>query len=117
MAEREFVDLGLVLLDKQLLDSDGRECGKVDDIEFEGGPGEEVRVTALDSGSGAWRAGNRGPVAFVAARIGASDVVRIAWESVGELGPAVRLKLTARQLGLGKGDDRAARWLKGLPRS
>ena len=37
------LDLGLGLLDHQLLDADGRRCGKVDDVAIEGGPGEGAR--------------------------------------------------------------------------
>ena len=32
----EDLDLGLGLLDHQLVDSDGRRCGNVDDLELEG---------------------------------------------------------------------------------
>src|SRR4030095_16488040 len=51
----EEIDLGLAVLDHQLLDCDGRRCGNVDDLAIEGGPGETARVVAFYSGPGAWR--------------------------------------------------------------
>jgi hypothetical protein len=48
------IDLGLNLLDHQLLDAEGRRCGKVDDLALEGGPGEELQLAAILSGPGVW---------------------------------------------------------------
>jgi hypothetical protein len=117
MAERELIDLGLVLLDRQLLDANGRRCGKVDDIEIEGGPGEEARVTALLSGPGAWNSGGRGPLAWLAARIGHEDAVRIPIENVESADAEVELRVPAEELGLAEGELRAARWLRRWPGS
>ena len=49
------IDVGLNILDHQLLDSDGRRCGNVDDLAIEGGAGEEAQVVAILSGPGVWR--------------------------------------------------------------
>ena len=53
------LDLGLGILDHQLLDSEGRRCGNVDDLEIEGGPGETPRVVAILSGPDVWRSRSR----------------------------------------------------------
>ena len=37
------IDIGLQVLDHQLLDKDGRRCGNVDDLAIEGGVGETTR--------------------------------------------------------------------------
>ena len=47
-------DIGLHVLDHQLLDKDGRRCGNVDDLAIEGGPGEVPEVVALLVGPGHW---------------------------------------------------------------
>jgi hypothetical protein len=46
----EKIDLGLGIVDHQLVDSEGRRCGKVDDLELEGFGGDSPRVAALVSG-------------------------------------------------------------------
>jgi hypothetical protein len=47
--EGERLDLVYRVLDLQLVDVDGRRCGKVDDVELSGEP---LRATALLSGTG-----------------------------------------------------------------
>jgi len=116
-SEREFIDLALVLLDRQLLDSDDRRCGKVDDLEIEGEPGGQARVTALMSGPSSWSSGSHGPLAWMVARIAGAETVRIPVETVESAESTIKLRSSAQELGLGKGDDRAGRWLRGLPKS
>ena len=48
------IDLVYRILDDQLVDVDGRRCGRVDDLEFDDGPGEQPRLSAILSGSGVW---------------------------------------------------------------
>ena len=50
----DHMDLVYRVLDDQLVDVDGRRCGRVDDLEFDGGPGEQPRLSAILSGSGMW---------------------------------------------------------------
>jgi sporulation protein YlmC with PRC-barrel domain len=110
----EELDLGLALLDHQLLDRDGRRCGKVDDLAIEGGPGETARVVALYSGPGAWR-GRAGVAGRLAAWIGGGKLVRVPWEEVAEVKSHVKLKRTAPEYGLGSGDDRVRPWIERVP--
>jgi hypothetical protein len=109
----EELDLGLAVLDHQLLDRDGRRCGNVDDLAIEGGPGEDARVVALYSGPGAWR--GRSVIGRLAARLGGGRVVRVPWEEVTEVESHVRLKKTAPEYGLGRGDDRIRPWIERIP--
>jgi sporulation protein YlmC with PRC-barrel domain len=74
------------LLDEQILDSDGRRCGRVDDLEIEGNP---PRISALLVGPERWGA----------------NALRIPWEEVDEIDAAVRLRGKAEDLGLGAGDN------------
>jgi hypothetical protein len=48
------VDLVYRFLDDQLVDVDGRRCGRADDLEFDGDVGAPPRLYAILSGSGTW---------------------------------------------------------------
>jgi hypothetical protein len=111
------IDLGFMLLDRQLVDSNGRRCGKVDDLEIEGGPGGEAKVVALVSGPEAWHAGKHGPLGWLAAWLyGRSDrTALVHLDTIDELGPAIKLRLPAAELELGHGDDRAAEFVRRIP--
>jgi sporulation protein YlmC with PRC-barrel domain len=109
------IDLGLGLLDHQLLDREGRRCGKVDDLELEGVASGEPYVAAILVGASAWRA--RGRLGRFAAWISGGRLVRVPWSEVEEVGSGVVLKRTARELRLGRGDERARRIVERLPGS
>jgi hypothetical protein len=49
------------------------------------------------------------------ARIGGGRAVRVAWEDVDEVGAAVKLRREASELRLGRGDDRARRFVAWIP--
>ena len=109
------IDLALGVLDHQLVDSDGRRCGKVDDLELEGLSDERPHVAAILSGPPAWR--GRGPLGRLAARLVRGRAVRIAWSDVREVASAVHLSRTATELGLGRGDDHARGLVERIPGS
>ena len=106
--------LGLELVDRQLLDSEGRRCGNVDDLALEGGPGEALEVVALFSGPGVWRR-RAGLVGRFAAWVGGGSVVRIPWEEVASVSAHVKLRKRAEELGLGRGDDRLRPLIQKIP--
>jgi sporulation protein YlmC with PRC-barrel domain len=106
------VDLGLRLLDDQLIDAEGRRCGRVDDIELEGGPGTQARVAALLSGAGAWRWRAPRRLAGVFGAVTPPFVHRIPWEDVDDVATTVKLARSAAALGLGTEDGRAVRWVR-----
>ena len=100
------------LLDEQILDSEGRRCGRVDDIELRGNP---PRITALLVGEGLYP--RRLPVRLrgLARRLSGperwgANALRIPWEEVDEIGASVILRGKAEELGLGGGDN-PERWL------
>ena len=110
----EELDLGHAVLDRQLLDREGRRCGNVDDLAIEGGPGEDAYVVALYSGPGAWtRRG--GPLGRLASWLGRGTVVRVPWDEVADVESHVRLTKAAAECGLGRGDDRVRRWISRIP--
>jgi sporulation protein YlmC with PRC-barrel domain len=105
------------LLDEQILDADGKRCGRVDDIELQGSP---PRVTALLVGEGLYPRRLPGWLRGVARRLAGEErwganAVRVPWESVDRIAAAVHLRGKAEEHGLGEGDD-PERWMvKRLP--
>ena len=115
MSSREELDLGLGILDHQLVDSDGRRCGNVDDLELEGVSEGAPRVTAILVGPPVWR--GRGWLGGLASLLARGNTVRVPWEEVEKIDSAVHLKKPAHELRLGRGDDRARRWVESIPGS
>jgi hypothetical protein len=109
----ERMDLVYRLLDDQLVDVDGRRCGRVDDLEFEGDLGTPPRLHAILSGSGTWhrrlprRLRRIGARIFGAGVVG-DDVIRVSWEQVDGIASVIKLRAKASALGLAQGDDRDA---------
>jgi sporulation protein YlmC with PRC-barrel domain len=91
----ESIDVALGLLDHQLVDSEGRRCGKVDDLEIEGVREGKPVVTAI--------------------LVGRRRQVHVPWGRVEKVDSAVHLKGSARELRLGRGDDRMRRLLEWIP--
>jgi len=102
------IHVGRNVLDHQLLDKDGRRCGNVDDLAIEGD-----EVVAILVGPDVWR--NRGRVGRLAARVSRPGRARISWSEVDCIDSAVRLRRTAPEYGLGRGDDRVRPWLERIP--
>ena len=118
----DHMDLVYRVLDDQLVDVDGRRCGRVDDLEFDGGPGEQPRLSAILSGSGMWHRRMPRVLRTAGARIFGTgvlgeDVIRIPWEQVDDIGSVVKLRAKASELGLAQGDDRDALFVAKFPRS
>jgi hypothetical protein len=109
----EQLDIALGVLDHQLLDSDERQCGKVDDVELEGLDGDSPRVKMILAGPPAWR--SRGRVGRLAARLTRGRTSHIEWSEVVKVDAAVHLRGRASEYGLGRGDDRARRWIEWIP--
>ena len=110
------IDLGLNVLDHQLLDAEDRRCGKVDDLALEGGPGEDLELVAILCGPGVWR-GRAGLTGRIAAWLGGGGRVRVPWSEVAQVGSHVKLGKRAVELGLGRGDDRLRPYIEKIPGS
>jgi sporulation protein YlmC with PRC-barrel domain len=117
------MDLVYRLLDEQLVDVDGRRCGRADDLEFDGSVGgPPPRLVWILSGSGAWHRRLPRPLRRIGARVFGSgvvgeDLIRVPWDAVEEVAAVIDLKAKARDLGLGQGDDRQAKAVGKLPDS
>ena len=108
------VDIALGILDHQLVDGDGNNCGKVDDLEITGLNDGTPEVTEILVGGNAWRA--RGRLGRVGARV-SGDAVHVPWHEVAEVSSVVTLKSPASELRLDRGVQRWARLVGKLPGS
>jgi sporulation protein YlmC with PRC-barrel domain len=102
------------LLDEQILDSEGRRCGRVDDIELQGCP---LRITALLVGAGVYPRRLPGFLGRLLRRYEGperwgANALRIPWEAVDRVDTAVHLCGKAEEIGLGEGDD-PENWMVG----
>jgi len=118
----ERMDLVYRVLDDQLVDVDGRRCGRVDDLEFDGDVGAPPRLHAILSGSGTWHRRMPRPLRRLGERLFGTgvigeDVIRVPWEQVEEIASVVKLRAKASELGLAQGDDRDALFVAKLPKS
>jgi sporulation protein YlmC with PRC-barrel domain len=111
MSER--IDLGLSLLDHQLIDAEGRRCGKVDDLDLGNVRDDAPTVRAILSGAPAWR--TRGRLGRLAAKLAGGKVVRIPWEEVEKVESTVHLKKPAGELGLARAEDRVRPFIAWIP--
>jgi len=91
------IDLALGLLDHQVVDCEGRRCGKVDDLELAGVRAGRPVVAEL--------------------LVGRRRTVHVPWDAVVKVDSAVHLKVRAAELRLGRGDDRVRPWFARLPLS
>ena len=108
------VDIALSILDHQLVDGDGQNCGKVDDLEISGLDGDSPEVVEILVGGNAWR--SRGLLGRLAARL-SGNAVHVAWSEVDVVSSVVALKRPAAELRLNRGDERWARLVGKVPGS
>jgi sporulation protein YlmC with PRC-barrel domain len=113
LSRRDDIDLALGILDHQLVDVDGRRCGKVDDLELVGLDDGRPAVAAILVGAPAWR--GRSLLGRLAAACTRGELVRVPWSGVAEVGASVELRRKASELGLGRGDDRARKLVAWIP--
>ena len=113
--KQDYLDMMRQVLDHEIVDVNNVPCGMVDDLEISGSPGEQLKVTALIVGVGAWS--ERLPSLFrvVAQRLLGRQKTRVPWEEVLLVTERVKLKSRASEVGLGKADRRAGKWIKVLP--
>lgn len=116
MREHEF-DLGYWLLDNEIVDSDGRRCGRVDDVELDGEPGEKMVLAAVLTGPGAMRRRFPRRLWRLMDRLLTDRVVRVSWNEVDRIDAVLNLRGKGSDLGLGHGDDEAGKLVSKIPGS
>jgi sporulation protein YlmC with PRC-barrel domain len=99
------------LRDLQIVDPDGYNCGIVDDIELDGGPGGRLTIAALLVGPGAYRGRLPAWAAALATLLAGKRIVRVPWSAVAGIAGVVKLNRSAGALGLGRAERRAERLL------
>ena len=99
------------LVDLPLVDKDGRWCGVVDDVEFEGAPGKELRVKALLVGPGAYKGRMPAWLFWVVRKLAGDRISRVPLGEVEKISAAVHLKCAAEDVGLHKVEDRVRAWI------
>jgi len=112
VSEAVEVDIALGILDHQLVDSEGGNCGKVDDLEVQGLDRGSPEVTEIIVGGNAWR--SRGLLGRLAARL-SGNAVHLPWSEVESVSSVVKLKRPAAELRLGRGDVRWERLVGKAP--
>jgi sporulation protein YlmC with PRC-barrel domain len=108
------VDIALGILDHQLVDAEGINCGKVDDLELTGLDSGSPEVVEIIVGGNAWR--SRGFLGRLAAHF-AGDAVHVPWSEVESVSSVVKLKRPAAELRLNRGDVRRGRLVGKVPGS
>lgn len=114
MSDVTEVDIALGVLDHQLVDADGHNCGKVDDLEISGLDGASPVVVEIIVGGNAWR--SRGLLGRLAARL-SGNAVHVPWSEVESVSSVVNLRRPAAELRLNRGDERWASLVGKLPGS
>jgi len=113
MERNEQLDLAYRLLDLDLVDSEGRRCGKVDDIVLSGEPGKVAYVAGIRTGPGALPARFIRRLRKPARRIFSDGSTDVPSKLIEDFDAAVTLGATAQELDLGRGDRRLGRLLGG----
>jgi hypothetical protein len=99
------------VLDLPLLDSEGKYCGIVDDVELRGRPGQDIELKALMVGPGAYEGRLPRWMMWIVKRLAGDRVTRVSMDDVQSISSVVHLKRTGRELGLHKSEEDARRWL------
>lgn len=99
------------LLDLPLCDSEGKYCGIVDDVEFDGAPGKALKLKALLVGPGAYS--HRLPrwAMGLVKLIAGERMTRVPMEKIRNIHDVVTLDCPGSELGLHKSEKAAAKWL------
>ena len=111
---QEFLDVSRQVLDRQIADVNNVECGKVDDLELQGGVGE-LKITAILVGTGV--ASDRLPVLarVLVQKIFGRHKVRIPWDQVVIINEQIKLKAEASAFGLDESRSTAFKIISVFP--
>lgn len=111
---QDFLDVSRQVLDRQIADVNNVECGKVDDLELQGGVGE-LKITAILVGTGV--ASDRLPVLarVLVQKIFGRRTVRIPWDQVVIINEQIKLKSEASAFGLAESRSKAFKIISVLP--
>ena len=99
------------LLDLPIIDRDERWCGIVDDVEFYGVPGKEMRVKALLVGPGAYEGRMPAWMYWMVRKVAGNRMAHVPADQIIEIGSVVKLKSTAEELKLHQVENKVRGWI------
>lgn len=99
------------LLDLPLIDSEGCYCGIVDDVELGRNDGKEPTVDALLVGPGAYSGRLPAWAMGLVRMVAGGRMVRVPFKKIQTIGAAVQLSCAASEVGLGRSEEAARRWI------
>jgi len=99
------------LLDLPLLDSNGEYCGIVDDVEFDGGPGKQLKLKALLVGPGAYTRRMPAIAMKIVKWIAGDRITRVPVDRIDSIKSFVQLDGAADELGLHRSENKARAWI------
>ena len=99
------------LLDLPLLDTEGKYCGVVDDVEFTGGAGKELKLKALLVGPGAYSGRVPAWAMWLVKKVAGDRITRVPMDKVRAITSTVHLECPGRDLGLHKSEIAAGKYV------
>lgn len=99
------------LLDLPLVDSEGKYCGVVDDVEFTGRAGGDLKLKALLVGPGAYAGRLPRWAMWLVKAIAGDRITRVAPNRIRTITDSVHLECPGSELGLHRSEKAARRWL------
>jgi len=110
-------DVARDILDSIVIDAEGTECGRVDDVDLTLGEDQELQVSALLIGPGALAPRLPAVIQRLVQALFGRGCVRVPWVEVARVNDAVHLRRRAEVLGLNAANRKAGRWVSKLPMS
>ena len=99
------------LLDLPIIDIDERWCGIVDDVEFAGSAGKEMRIKALLVGPGAYAGRMPNWLFWIVQKTAGDRIARVPADRIVEIGAVVKLGSKAEELKLHSVEDKVRAWI------
>jgi len=99
------------LLDLPLLDSEGKYCGIVDDVELVGGAGKDLELKALLVGPGAYAGRLPRLAMWLAEKIAGNRITRVPIDRIRSISGSVQLDRPGDELGLHRSEKAAGKWI------
>lgn len=110
----EFLDLSQRVLDRQVVDVNNVPCGKVDDLELEGGVGE-LKLKGILVGVGVGSDRLPALARVLVQKIFGQRIIRIPWKEVNVINEQIKLNSEASAFGLDERRSMAFKIISVLP--
>ena len=101
--------------DLQIVDASGKRCGIADDIEFEGGVGGSLKVSALVVGPGAYASRLPRWIFWLMKISVGAHVTKVPWKAVSRITATIELEGDAEEYGLRKIEDQLKQIMSSIP--